>query len=145
MKAPTLMAVWTMAFPEQLARLRKARGMTQQQLADLAKLHVVQIRRYEGGISQPAVDILKRLAVALSVSADALLFDETERSPSGDLALQFEAVSHLPEPEQQVARTLLDAMIFKHRVNALTQPRPAADPSAAKGKSSTGTHKQASR
>jgi hypothetical protein len=59
--------------------------------------------------------------------------------------LQFEAVSHLPEPEQQVARTLLDAMIFKHRVNALTQPHPAADPSAAKGKPPTGTHKQAAR
>jgi len=53
----------------------------------------MQIRCYEGGVNQPAVDALKRLAIALRASVDTLLFDETERRPDGELRLQFEAVS----------------------------------------------------
>lgn len=105
-----------MEFPNRLAQLRKERGMTQQQLADLAGTHVVQIRRYEGGVSQPAVDVLKRLAIALSVSADALLFDEAERGPDEDLRLQFEALSAMSPEEKHVAKSVLEAMIVKHQV-----------------------------
>lgn len=90
--------------------------MTQQQLADRAGTHVVQIRRYEGGVSQPAVDVLKRLAIALSVSADALLFDESERGPDDDLRLQFEALSAMSPEEKHVAKAVLEAMIVKNQV-----------------------------
>lgn len=105
-----------MEFPERLARLRKERNLTQQQLADLAGTHVVQISRYEGGVSQPAVDVLKRLTIALSVSADALLFDEAERGPDDDFRLQFEALSIMSSEEKQIAKALLEAMIVKHQV-----------------------------
>lgn len=105
-----------MEFPNRLAQLRKERSLTQQQLADLAGTHVVQIRRYEGGVSQPAVDVLKRLAIALSVSADALLFDESERGPDDDLRLQFEALSAMSPEEKHVAKSVLEAMIVKHQV-----------------------------
>lgn len=44
--------------------MHKERGLTQQQLADRACVHVVQIRRHEGDVSQPAVDVLKQLATA---------------------------------------------------------------------------------
>ena len=107
---------WKMEFPERLARLRKERNLTQQQLADRAGAHVVQISRYEGGVSQPAADALKRLAIALSVSADALLFDDAERGPDDDLRLQFEALSAMSPEEKQVAKALLEAMIVKHQV-----------------------------
>jgi transcriptional regulator with XRE-family HTH domain len=105
-----------MEFPKRLAHIRKQHGMTQQQLADRAGTHVVQIRRYEGGVSQPAVDVLKRLAIALSVSADALLFDESERGPDDDLRLQFEALSAMSPEEKQVAKAVLEAMIVKNQV-----------------------------
>jgi transcriptional regulator with XRE-family HTH domain len=111
------LVLWTMDFPERLVRIRKERGLTQQQLADLAKVHVVQIRRYEGGVSQPAADILKRLAIALSVSADMLLFDETERGPDDDLRLQFEALAAISTEEKQVVKSMLEAIILKHRVS----------------------------
>lgn len=105
-----------MEFPERLTRMRKERGLTQQQLADRAGVHVVQIRRYEGGVSQPAVDVLKRLAIALSASADTLLFDEAERGPDDELRLQFEAVSAMPAEEKALAKSMLEAIILKNRV-----------------------------
>jgi transcriptional regulator with XRE-family HTH domain len=124
-----------MEFPERLAQARKTRGLTQQQLADRAQVHVVQIRRYEGGVSQPAADILKRLAIALSVSADALLFDEGERGPDDELRLQFEALALMPAEEKKLAKSMLEAIILKNQVaGAVRQLSPAPAAKAAKKK-----------
>jgi hypothetical protein len=49
---------------------------------------------------------LRRIAVALSVSADLLLFDDQERGPSDDLRLQFEAASRLDPDERNVVKEL---------------------------------------
>jgi transcriptional regulator with XRE-family HTH domain len=59
---------WTVKFPQHLALLRKERGLTQPQLAEKIGLHVAQIRRYEAGTSQPTLDVIRSLAVALGVS-----------------------------------------------------------------------------
>ncbi|MBL0379949.1 MAG: helix-turn-helix transcriptional regulator [Desulfofustis sp. PB-SRB1] len=48
---------------------QKEKGLTQQKLAKLVGLHVAQVRRYEGGTSQPTLEVIRKLAVALSVSA----------------------------------------------------------------------------
>ncbi|MBC8949419.1 helix-turn-helix domain-containing protein [Xenorhabdus sp. TS4] len=102
-----------MQFPERLAALRKAGGLTQQALADMDGVAVLQIRRYEGGTSQPTLDVIRRLAISLGVSADTLVFDEQERGPADKLRYQFEAVSRMPQHEQDVIKALLDAMIIK--------------------------------
>jgi transcriptional regulator with XRE-family HTH domain len=103
-----------MGFPERLAALRKERGMTQYALADEAGVNVSQIRRYEGGTSQPTLEVLRKLAIALSVSADVLLFDKNERGPDEDLRLQFEAVSRLNSDEKHVIREVVESMLIKH-------------------------------
>ena len=103
-----------MAFGERLSALRKERGLTQQALADRVDLHVTLIRRYEGGKTQPGFEALRRIALALSVSADDLLFDPDERGPSDELRLQFEAASRLDEDEQRLVREMIDGVLLKH-------------------------------
>ena len=110
-------AILEMEFPQRLAALRKKRGMTQYALAEEAKVNVSQIRRYEGGTSQPTLDVLRRLAVALSVSADVLLFDKDERGPDEDLRLQFEATSRLDADEKRVIKEVVESMLIKHESN----------------------------
>lgn len=101
-------------FPQHLAGLRKQHGLTQQALAERVGIHVVQLRRYEAGTSQPTLDVIRKLATALSVSADLLLFGKDARGPDDDLRLQFEAVSRFDADEKQVVRSLLEGMILKH-------------------------------
>ena len=60
------------------------------------------------------LEVIRRLAVALSVSADLLLFGEAPRGPDDDLKLQFEAVSQFDAEEKKVVRSLLDGLILKH-------------------------------
>lgn len=110
-----------MNFPVRLIQLRKAADMTQQALADRASIHVNQIRRYEAGTAQPTLDALIKLAKVLHVSLDSLVFDEHERGPSDDLALQFEAVSGMPDDERRVIKALLDGMILKYQAKQITE------------------------
>ena len=109
--SPTWIA---MEFPKRLADLRKQRGMTQQQLADVIGIHVSQLRRYEGGASQPTLEVIKNLALALRVSADQLIFDTEERGPDDLLRIQFEAVKRLDPQEKQVVLSVLEGLLIKH-------------------------------
>lgn len=106
--------VLDMNFPERLASLRKEKNLTQKELAELTSVHVAQIRRYESGTSQPTLDVIRKIAIALHVSADTLIFDESERGPDDDLRLHFEAVSKLSEEEKETIKELLEGMLLKH-------------------------------
>ena len=112
-----------MGFREKLAAVRKQRGITQQVLADAAGVHVTQLRRYEAGTSQPTVEVLRKLALALRTSADALLFDDDERGPEDDFRLQFEAIARLDDREKEVVRELLEGMLIKHEADRWRKAR----------------------
>ncbi len=83
-------------------------------LPDRIGTHVTQIRRYEAGTSAPTLDVLRNLAIGLSVSIDSLAFNPDERGPQDDLKLAFEATQHLDPQEQAVVRELIEAMLLKH-------------------------------
>jgi transcriptional regulator with XRE-family HTH domain len=106
-----------MGFPERLTALRKERGFTQKTLAHKVDVHLTQIQRYENGSTQPTLDIIRKLAIALSVSADMLIFDTDERGPDEDLRLQFEALTRFTPEEKKVAKAVLESLILKHDAN----------------------------
>jgi transcriptional regulator with XRE-family HTH domain len=108
--------VLQMSFAERLVHLRKNKGLTQQALAGQAGVHVMQIRRYEGGHSQPTLEVIRQLAIALSVSTDWLIFEQDERGPDEELRLQFEAISQFDPEEKKVVKSVLDGLILKHQV-----------------------------
>lgn len=70
-------------------------------------MHVIQVRPDEGDASQPTLDVIRRLEVALQVSADVLIFGADERGPDGDLLLQFEAVPKFAPEEKKAIKALL--------------------------------------
>lgn len=101
-------------FPQRLALLRRERNLTQQGLADAVGMGITQVKRYEAGSSQPTLDVIRRLAQALRVTADELLFGKTERGPDEDLRLQFEAISRFSEEEKKVVRSVLEGLLLIH-------------------------------
>jgi transcriptional regulator with XRE-family HTH domain len=117
-----------MAFPERLVVLRKERGFSQRALAELVGVHLTQVQRYEGGAGQPTLDVIRRLAVALSVSADELIFDEGERGPhDDDLKRIFEAVDQFTPDEKATAKDVLHGLILKHQARRWDTTRAAPD------------------
>lgn len=110
-----------MSFPDRLTALRKARGLTQQALADAVQVHLTQINRYEGGDSQPTLEVIRKLAIALSVSADVLIFDEGEREPEDSLKFQFETIGRFDEEDKRVAQAVLEGLILKFQAKQSLQ------------------------
>jgi len=105
-------------FHGRLVSLRQERSLTQRALAELVGMHISQIRRYESGQSQPTLDAIRKLAVALSVSADMLLFEKDERGPDDDLKLQFEAASRLDPEEKEVILSVIESIILRNTMKA---------------------------
>lgn len=48
--------------------------------------------------------MIRKLAIALSVSADVLIFDEGEREPEDSLKFQFETIGRFDEKDKRVAQ-----------------------------------------
>lgn len=107
-------------FSKKLIQIRKNQGLTQQTLADASHLHINQVRRYEAGAAQPTLEGLIKLAQALHVSLDELVFDENDRGPSSRTKLLFEAFEHLKEDEQAIILELLEGMISKYEARRWT-------------------------
>ncbi|MBA0168486.1 transcriptional regulator [Pectobacterium zantedeschiae] len=112
-----------MDFGKRLSALRKNRQLTQAALAEKVGCHITMIRRYESNEVQPTLEIIRKLACALSVSADTLIFDEEERGPDDELRLQFEAISQFSPEEKAVAKVLLESLILKHDANRFSRSK----------------------
>ncbi len=122
-----------MSFSAKVIALRKARGLTQQGLADLTGIHIQQIKRYEAGTSEPSAEALRKIATSLHVTTDSLLFEDGERGPDERLKLQFEAVSKLDEKEREAVETMIAGVLHMHDAKRWTQaPTPKPKASAAR-------------
>lgn len=71
-----------MKFPDNLKTIRKARGLTMKQLADLIGLTESSISQYEAGRRQPDNEGLLRLAEALDTTVGELLGETKKESTS---------------------------------------------------------------
>jgi transcriptional regulator with XRE-family HTH domain len=115
----------SMSLPSRLIALRKERGLSQQAMAEAIGIHANSWKKYETGQTQPSLEALKKIAVALHVSTDFLLFEEHERGPHDDLVLQFEAVSQLPPEEQAVVKDVLESLVIKYQARRWETARAA--------------------
>ena len=111
-------------FSERLRSLRKARGLTQRQLADIIGISQAAIGKYEGtGFTLPSFDVQRRLAEYFGVSIDFLM-GATE-TPHSDMPLDDKSAQLL----QFVARLNSDGMdmLLSYAHMLLGMPKYAKD------------------
>tara|TARA_B100000745_G_C20144857_1_gene392579 strand:+ start:176 stop:523 length:348 start_codon:yes stop_codon:yes gene_type:complete len=108
-----------MPFADRLILLRKKRGLTQEGLADLIGITKTQVYRYERNSAQPTLEVIKRLAIALSVSTDELIFEEDERQPDENLGRLLEGIKQLDPGEKHVIKEMIEGMIVKHQTRKM--------------------------
>lgn len=73
-----------------LKKLRKEKGISQQALADAINISRVSVTQYESGTREPSLDVLNRIADVLGVSVDAIL------GRSDDAADPAESANQVP-------------------------------------------------
>lgn len=121
---------WCMAdFGKNLAELRKARQLTQMQLAELLEVQPRLLGRWEQGKGKPQFDYIIKLADVLEVSLDRLLLG-SDKQPSAQFDIQnrklkelCRQVDQLKPEDQEVICHFLDMAVRQDRLrHIVTDP-----------------------
>jgi len=103
---------------------RKNKNMSQQNLAEIAKVHYTNIGKYERDEAVPSSAVLNRIAQALELSSDYLMnvtigdkaYNEIKEQ---ELLIQFKKIDKMPEDKKSLLKEFLDSFIFKTTVQGL--------------------------
>lgn len=106
------------SFGENLKQLRSERELSQLELAGLVKMHPTHISRYERGQASPTVEVVRKIAEALNVSADQLIYGDAgrmarERIQDSELLNMFSKVQDLTKEDIHCVKSLLNAYLIK--------------------------------
>ncbi len=101
---------------ERIAQLRKARNLTQAQLAEVLGVAQQTVQGYEAGSRRIPVSTLPVVASTLSVSLDELFGSQpqvarSKRGPVPQWQQQIQAVAQLPKARQRLVSEMLRAML----------------------------------
>jgi transcriptional regulator with XRE-family HTH domain len=101
-----------------IAEQRKARNITQVELAATLGIAQQTMAHYEGGVSRIAVQTLLDVAQALQISVEELIGINAKRSaskrgPASKLEQQLQQVSQLPRAKQKLVSEVLDSLLLQ--------------------------------
>ena len=100
---------------ERVAQLRKARSITQVQLAEALGVSQQTVQAYEVGRRRIPVSTLRLLAKTLDASLDELMVEgepaPRKRGPVPQVQRQLERISALPKPKQRAVMDVIEALL----------------------------------
>ncbi len=111
--------------PDKLKKLRQSHGWSQGQLGQRLGINVQLISKYERGVVCPPTPMMVKISSVFNVSLDYLLRDDADTAvnkiKNQALLEKLEEIESLPEEDQRVLTSLLDAYIKKHKFEVLVQ------------------------
>ncbi|ULQ59099.1 helix-turn-helix transcriptional regulator [Brucepastera parasyntrophica] len=113
-------------FAQNLSRIRKQRGLSQADLADLAGLTRRTINHYENHVSQPPIEKVEAIAQALGVKTSDLLDKNSKQArvqPAVDLSdidprsvKKLKDILSLPPNDRNVLYRMLNELLRKNQL-----------------------------
>lgn len=115
---PIFILFYMASFGEHLKELRSEKNISQSELANLIGMHSTHISRYERDLTQPTLEVIKKIAEALSVSTDALIYGSSDQQAKNkikdtELLTMFNKVQSLEDKDINVIKSLISAYILK--------------------------------
>ena len=104
-------------FDKRLSELRKAKKISQEELAKRVGGHTNVMGRYERDEAKPSIDIAMKLADALAVSLDFLV-GKTDLQLDEDIISKIQTIQRLPEKDRNHIIFTLDAMLRDAKARA---------------------------
>ena len=83
---------YLLSFPERLKYLRLKKGLTQEQLAETAKVSMQTVYNWEKGIRQPRMEDLQKLADLFEIPAGDFFAEENDRVKQPEIIRTRETV-----------------------------------------------------
>lgn len=88
-----------MRLGERLREIRNSKNLTQAKLANMIHSSAVNISKYERGITEPSVETLRLLTIALDTTADYLIGVSEKTKKSSVYTALFEKTEDFSEEE----------------------------------------------
>ncbi len=116
-----------MGLGAKIRALRKEKKLYQKDLGRLAGVHEKLIGKYENEQIIPTADTLRKIAEALGVSSDYLIFDNVPKERKLvilDLGLyeRFRKAETLDDADKETIKKVIDAVVLKAKVEKAIRP-----------------------
>ena len=127
-----------MTLGEKIKRLREDKKYSQEELADLLKVHAVTISKWESGIQEPRAKRLNDIAKIFGVTSEYLLEgtnDVTKKEENNKIFIENDSKGHnliykwggheLNLPDTPETRKLFEKIVLLSMGNSTSQPAMA--------------------
>lgn len=110
-------------FGDNLKKIRTDKNISQQELSDIINAHYTHVSRYKRNIAQHSIEVVKKIAEALDVSIDTLIYvqqDEKAKNnlKDADLLNLFTKVQLLDKQDLNAVKSILKAYVFQKDTQA---------------------------
>ena len=107
-----------MSFGDNLKKIRADKDISQGDLAKMIDVHATHISRYERNLTSPTIDVAKKIADALEVSTDSLIYGSDEQIVNNklndeELLQLFNKVQQLGSEDITSVKAMLKAFVFQ--------------------------------
>lgn len=121
-----------MTLGKKIKELRAEKGLSQAALEELSGVNSKLLSKYENERIVPTADTLRKIAEALQISSDYLIFENAPKngvSQLHDLELfeKFRIVEQMAPENRTMIKNLIDAVIIKSKLEDVIKPA-ATDP-----------------
>jgi transcriptional regulator with XRE-family HTH domain len=111
---------------KRIKKVRQAKGWTQEQLAEKIGISQKQVSAYERGTYNPSTEVLLKLAEALDVSLDYLVFERNDQNPNSEikdreLIRYFGAIDNLGEKDRRTVKEILDLVLMRGKIKEMAE------------------------
>lgn len=104
-----------MTLGEKIRIARSKKGMSQQDLSQMAGTHQKNISKYEKDLVIPSATTLKVIAEALDVTTDYLLGNEENTIKDISLLRQFNEIDHLPDETKNPLMIIINSYLRDYK------------------------------
>lgn len=106
-----------MGFGANLKQFRADKGISQEGLAKMIKVHPNHLSRYEREQAAPSIEVVQRISEALDVSIDQLVFGKQQNIEAAvsdrELISLFKKAQLLPDRQKDTIKDFLSAFVLK--------------------------------
>ena len=113
-----LLIITLMPFGDNLKKIRADKDISQGDLAKMIDVHATHISRYERNLTSPTIDVAKKIADALEVSTDSLIYGSNEQIVNNklndeELLQLFYKAQQLSNEDIKSIKAMLKAFVFQ--------------------------------
>jgi len=106
------------SFGDNLKLIRTSKKISQGELASKVNMHATHISRYERNVTAPSIEVLKKLADALDITIDELIYGTGDNKAENtindnELIKLFKKVQILNDKQKETVKDLLNAFLFQ--------------------------------